>query len=203
MFSENEVATLVEIPEILAKLGPAKTEFLESEAPLFEISDHDFLALVLMTPSVGVALANGSVSLFEELALNKMARRMSLGGFFLKMDPVVHAMNLLIKSFDSWEDRFFEIIRFTMDYAMDRSALEAEERHDFSDEMKMFAHDLMKVPHIFVNFLNSFVLTDESLTVGVRSISAVEFDKLKDIGARLELSDYPVFQTFLNTFEVK
>ncbi len=203
MFSENEVATLAEIPEISALLTPLKKEFCEAEAPYFDISNHDFLALVLMTPSVGVALANGSVSLFEELALNKMARRMSLGGFFLKMDPVVHAMNYLIKSFDKWEGRFYKVIRFIMDRTIDDTSLLAKERHDFSDEMKMFAHDLMTVPHIFVNFLNSFVLTDESLTVGVRSISEVEFKKLQNIGDRLDLSDYPVFKTFLNTFEVK
>jgi hypothetical protein len=203
MFSENEVATLAKIPEIAEKIQPLKQEFVETEASYMDISDHDFLALILMTPSVGVALANGSVSLFEELALNKMARRMSLGGFFLKMDPVVHAMNLLIKSFDQWEDRFFDIIRFTMDMTMDKTMLEAEERHDFEDEMKMFAYDLMTVPHIFVNFLNSFVLSDESLTVGLRSISRVEFEKLQDIGERLRLMKYPVFHTFLNTFEVK
>jgi hypothetical protein len=203
MFSENEVATLAEIPEIAEKVRPLKMEFIDSEASFMDISDHDFLALILMTPSVGVALANGSVSLFEELALNKMARRMSLGGFFLKIDPVVHAMNLLIKNFDSWESRFYEVIRFTMDVTIDKTMLEAEERHDFQDEMKMFAYDLMTVPYIFVNFLNSFVLSDESLTVGVRSISRVEFEKLQFIGERLALAKYPVFQTFLNTFEVK
>lgn len=203
MFSEYEIATLIEIPEINVALTPLKGEFINREAPMLDISDHDFLALVIMTPSVGVALANGSISLFEELALNKMARRMSLGGYFLKTDPVVHAMKFLIKRFDIWEERFFEMIRLTMDVSFDRKALANEKRRDFADPIKIFAQDLMGVPHIFVNFLSSFVLTDESLTVGQRSISSVEYNKLKDIGERLELMDFPVFQSFLDTFDVK
>ena len=51
-----------------------------------DLSEHDFLSLILMTPTVGIALANGSISLFEELALNKMARKMSKGGYFLKIN---------------------------------------------------------------------------------------------------------------------
>jgi hypothetical protein len=203
MFSEYEVATLIEIPEIAVALTPLKEQFIKQEASMLEISDHDFLALVLMTPSVGVALANASISLFEELALNKMCRRMSQGGFFLKTDPVVHAMKYLIKAFDRWEDPFFDMIRITMDVSFDRNMLQNESRRDFADPLKIFIQDLMNVPHIFVNFLSSFVLTDESLTVGERSISRVEFEKLKDIGNRLELSQYPVFQSFLGTFAVK
>ncbi len=203
MFSEYEVATLIEIPEISEAIIPLKEEFIKHEASMLEISDHDFLALVLMTPSVGVALANNSISLFEELALNKMARRMSHGGFFLKADPVVHAMKFLIKGFDRWEDPFYVMIRTAMDVSFDRSALRNENRHDFDDPVKIFTQDLMNVPHIFVHFLSSFVLTDETLTVGERSISKVEFEKLIEIGNRLELSEFPVYQSFLDTFDVK
>jgi len=203
MFSEYEVATMIEIRGIREVVTPLKDEFISKEAPMLDISDHDFLSLVLMTPSIGVALANGSISLFEELALNKMARRMSRGGFFLKADPVVHAMKFLIKSFGIWEPRCYAVIRKTMDITFNREMLIHEPDRVFEDPIKIFAHDLMHVPHIFVNFLSSFVLTDEALTVGQRSISAVEFDKLKDIGERLELKQFPVFQSFLDTFNVK
>ncbi len=203
MFSEYEVATMIEIEGIREAIIPLKDEFVSAEAPMLDISDHDFLSLVLMTPSVGVALANGNVSLFEELALNKMARRMSRGGFFLKADPVVHAMQYLIKSFDSWETKFYEVIQLTMDVTFDRKSLVSHQGSFLEDPIKAFAHDLMHVPHIFVNFLSSFVLTDEALTVGQRSISRVEFEKLEEIGNRLELQGFPVFQSFLTTFNVK
>jgi hypothetical protein len=204
MFSEYDVAILIEFEKINNALHPLKEDFIRDEAPMLDISDHDFLSLILMTPSVGVALANNSISLFEELALNKMARRMSRGGFFLKADPVVHAMKFMIKSFDKWEPRFYKVIRLTMDMSCDRSFLKSAERSmEFDDPIKLLAYDLMRVPHIFVNFMSSFVLTDESLTVGQRSISQVEFEKLQEIGNRLELMEFPVFQSFLNTFKVK
>ena len=61
-----------------------------------------------------MALANGSVSLFEELALNKKARKLSKGGYFLKKDPVVYAMKFLLDKYDIWEARFFEVLRLAM-----------------------------------------------------------------------------------------
>ena len=105
MFSENEVATLAEIPEISALLTPLKKEFCEAEAPYFDISNHDFLALVLMTPSVGVALANGSVSLFEELALNKMARRNLAGSLIAIGSTFVHLIYLTVNTVVAVRDR--------------------------------------------------------------------------------------------------
>ena len=70
MFSENEVAIMIEIPEVLETIITSRKEFIEKEANFLEISEHDFLSLVMMTPTVGMALANGTVSLLEELALN-------------------------------------------------------------------------------------------------------------------------------------
>ena len=71
MFSENEVGIMLENQSIHDTVKSLKEEFITKEARFLEIGDHDFLSLVLLTPSVGVALANGSVSLFEELSLNK------------------------------------------------------------------------------------------------------------------------------------
>ncbi len=99
---------MVEEPAILEATKALKQEFVNKEAEFLDISDHDFLALAMMTPTVGIALANGSVSLFEELALNKKARKLSKGGYFLKRDPVVDGMKYLIKDFDIWRNKFFE-----------------------------------------------------------------------------------------------
>ena len=82
MFSEYEVETFMKIPEVNERVKSLKKDFITSEAKFLEISDHDFLSLILMTPSVGVANANENISLFEEIVLNKMARKMSKGGLF-------------------------------------------------------------------------------------------------------------------------
>lgn len=203
MFSENEIATMVDIVKIDEAVASAKKSFIEEEANFLEISDHDFLALIMMTPAIGVALANGSVSLFEELALNKMARKMSKGGYFLKMDPVAHAMKFLIKSFDKWEDHFYEVINVCMEETIDHIKLKNLETAEMENPIQAFARELMNVPYIFVRFLSTMVLNDESDIVEQRSISQVEYDKILNIGERLKFDEVPVFRSFCKTFEVK
>ncbi|MEM1406576.1 MAG: hypothetical protein AAGG59_07370 [Bacteroidota bacterium] len=203
MFSENEIATMIEIPAIQEVTATVKNDFINQEANFLEISDHDFLSLIMLSPAVGVALANGSISLFEELALNKMARKMSKGGYFLKMDPVAHAMKFVIKNFQKWEPIFFDVVVKCMDSTIDRKVLMEIDGQDLGDPIKDFARDLMTVPYIFVRFLSTMVLNDESDIVEHRSISKVEFEKIQDIGAKLDIHETPVFKSFCGTFEVK
>ncbi|MBL3657298.1 hypothetical protein [Fulvivirga sediminis] len=203
MFSENEIATLVEIPEIRKVTLEAKQRFIEGEVSMLEITNHDFLSLIMMTPAIGVALANGSISLFEELALNKMARKMSKGGYFMKVDPVAHAMNYLIKNYMNWEQPFFEVIKQCMDHTFNKEQLLSMKSSDMVDPVQRFARDLMTVPYIFVRFLSTVILNDESDIVEQRSISKVEYEKILDIGEKLGLYDMPVFDSFCRTFEVK
>lgn len=203
MFSENEIATMIDIPAIKEVTSQSKTEFIAKEVELLEISDHDFLSLIMMTPAIGVALANGSISLFEELALNKMARKMSKGGYFLKTDPVAHAMKFLIGNFDNWESQFIDVIKTCMKATFDINALADQVGSGADDPVKCFARDLMNVPYIFVRFLSTMILNDESDIVEQRSISKVEFAKIIDLGDKLGLADIPVFQSFCKTFQVK
>ncbi len=203
MFSENEIATMIEIGEIRKATAETKEKFIREEANFLDISDHDFLSLIMVTPAIGVALANGSISLFEELALNKMARKMSKGGYFMKTDPVAHAMKFVVKNFGKWEEEFLAIIEICMDATFDRSQLQHIEGSASGDVVKDFARDLMKVPYIFVRFLSTMVLNDESDIVERRSISKVEYEKILNIGTQLHINAIPVFKSFCDTFEVK
>jgi len=198
MFTENEIATMIEIPEIHEVTVEVKKDFITNAANFLEINDHDFLSLVMMTPTVGMALANGSISLFEELALNKMARKMSKGGFFMKIDPVAHGMKFLIKSFDDWQDKFYKVIRKCMEVTFDVDAYK-----DFNEGGGEFSKMVMKTPYIFVRFISSFFLHDDSDVVDTRSISKVEYEKIEEIGSKLEIGNFPIFKAFCNTFEVK
>jgi len=203
MFSENEIATLIEIPDILDATIKARDAFKANQVEHLEINDHDFLSLVMMTPSVGIALANGSVSLFEELALNKMARKMSKGGYFMKIDPVCHAMKFLIQEYDKWELSFFEVIKIAMSITINKQVLDATESANLDHPIMSFARDLMGVPYILVRFMSSFFLHDEAEIVDERAISKVEFEKIIDIGNKLEIQELHVFKSFCNTFEVR
>ncbi|HNP17100.1 MAG TPA: hypothetical protein PKL31_01595 [Fulvivirga sp.] len=203
MFSENEIATMIEIPEVLDSVTAIRKAFIEKEANFLEISEHDFLSLIMMTPTVGIALSNGTISLFEELALNKMARKMSKGGFFLKVDPVAHAMKFLIKNYADWELPFYEVIKLCMSKTFDKNSLKKTGEIDESNLIIGFARELLQAPYAFVRFLTSFFLHDEAEIVEARSISKVEYDKIIDIGNKLEMSQYTVFNSFCKTFEVK
>ncbi len=203
MFTENEIATLIEIEKIKRPVVELKERFVREEAQLMEISDHDFLSLVMMTPAVGIALANGSVSLFEELALNKIARKMSKGGYFLKFDPVVQGLKYLIKRFSYWESPFYGLIKKAMESTFDEGKIMETGDTDNPPSLIGFSRDLMNVPYIFVRFLSLFFLQDEVEIVQVRRISAVEYAKVLDIGIKLDLDKFHVFQSFCHTFEVK
>lgn len=198
MFSENEIATMVEIPEVLEAITAVRKDFITNEANFLEISEHDFLSLIMMTPTVGMARANGSISLFEELALNKMARKMSKGGFFLKIDPVAHAMKFLIKNYEAWEGKFFDVIKLCM-----RHTFDTEELKNKGDANQPFAKAVMSAPYAFVGFISSFFLPGDAHVADEHSISKVEFEQIKDIGTKLELNEYALFNSFCNTFTVK
>ena len=204
MFNEYEIASFLEDPEISDAVAKKKKSFTSSEAEFLEISDHDFLSLIMMTPATGIALSNGNVSLFEELALNKMARKMSKGGYFLKVDPVAHAMKFLIKSYDIWELSFFEVIKLCMAKSFDYKKLQKPDAElDKEVSLYTFAQHLMLVPYGFVRFLSSFFLQDENNVTQERSISKVEYEKIKDMGIKLELDNIPIYQEFLKTFKIK
>lgn len=204
MFNEHEISSFLEDPEVMDEILKKKKDFITSEAKFLEISDHDFLSLIMMTPATGIALSNGSVSLFEELALNKMARKMSRGGYFLKQDPVAHAMKFLIKAYDKWELPFFEVIKLCMKKSFDFKKLaRLDSEYNPDAPIMTFAQHLMVVPYGFVRFLSSFFLHDENHVTQERSISKVEYDKIADMGRKLEFDNIPIFQEFLKTFQIK
>ena len=204
MFTENEISHIIENPEILEAVQQLKNDFRKKEAPYLEISDHDFFSLIMMMPSVGIALANGAISLIEEMSLNKKARKVSKGGYFRKKDPVVYAMKFLIKNAANWEDRFYEVIRLSMEKSFDMNVVIDNE----TDAAGLNDHDYKKLlcnsPYIFIRFLHSFFWDDdhENLTES-RRISKVEFDKVGLIGEKLGLDKTLIFRKFLDSFDVK
>lgn len=202
MITEYEIATIIENTNIKGEVSALKKRFLKAESPLYKMTDHDFLSLILLTPHVGLALANGSVSLFEELSLNKKARKFSKGGTFLRKDPVVHAMNLLINSFEKWEDEFLEALHSVMYQTFEKDHLLLKEEVE-NLPSEAFDHLIMKTPYIFVKYLKAFFLTEEDAITIERKINAVEYDKILFVGKKLELDEVAIFKLFCATFNVK
>ena len=138
------------------------------------------------------------------MALNKKARTISKGGYYLKKDPVVYAMSFLVKNASEWEDRFFQTIKLAMAKSFDKSLIEGEDLDSAKISEREFKKRLMNAPYMFIRFLHSFFWDDthEDLS-DKRRISKVEFKKVQEIGIKLDLSKTIIFRKFLDTFDVK
>lgn len=204
MFTENEVSALVAVPGIQEAINDLRKEFLKEEAPFLEISDHDFLSLVILTPSVGISLANGSVSLFEEISLNKKARKLSKGGYFMKKDPVVVGMGFLIKNYPLWSDRFCGLLRKLIDSTLDMEELQrsAVNTPEVSDEEFCLAG--LQSSFILIRYITSFFLDDEEEDlVAERNISRVEYDSLMETAKLVGFDRIPLFLKFTTKLKIK
>lgn len=204
MFTEFEIDTMMEIREIQQETFELKKYFIKNEAPYLDISDHDFFSLVMMAPTVGIAKADGKVTLFEELALNKKARKLSKGGYFMKKDPVVYAMKFVIKKFEDWEDNFYDLLRKTMHATFDMSSLETSEKIPEEVTYEEYKREVLRTPYALIRFISSFFLeNDEDIINSRRTIGKSEYLAIQSIGAKLDLDKILVFQMFVKTFDVK
>lgn len=205
MFTEYELDTLVGIPEIKEANFQLKKDFIKSEAPYLEISDHDFFSLVMMAPTLGIALADGKVSLFEELALNKKARKLSTGGYFMKKDPVVYAMKFLLKNYDKWSDKFMAVLKLAMEVSLQKEGLE-KKAFDQEEEVdyETYKMEVLRTPFIMIRFIASFFLeNDEEIISNERHCQKSEYRRMLEIAEQLGLTEIRIFQMFYRTFEVK
>ena len=204
MFTENEIDALILDPDIKEATEKLREEFIEQEAPFLEISVHDFLSLILMTPSVGIALANSSISLMEEMALNKKARKYSKGGYFLKQDPVVTAMGYLIKHYDIWSEIFYAHLKKLIGLMLDKDELmnSSIDAPDTTDEQ--YCVELLKSPFVLVRFISSFLSNaeNEDLSVG-RKIGKNEYDRTIEILDKVDLINIPLVKRHLVKLVVK
>lgn len=205
MFTEYEIETMVELPEVLEATQALKKDFCKNEAPYLEISDHDFFSLIMMAPTVGIALADGTVSLFEELALNKKARKLSKGGYFMKKDPVVYAMKFLLKKYDIWSDKFFNVLKVAMHVSFDMERLEKKK---FDEEAEVtypeYKKAVLNTPYILIRFIASFFLENDEEIISInRHIGRNEYLQMLKIGEQMGLNKLPVFQMFCKTFDQK
>lgn len=205
MFTENEVALILNNERVKDQVAVIKKDFVTTEAPYLEISDHDFLSLILLSPMVGIALANGKVGLFEELALNKKARKLSKGGYFMKKDPVVIAMGYLIKHYDTWEVKFIDVIKIIIEEMIDIITIKEINLSQSDHSAENFRREVIKAPYGFIRLLSSFFCADDDELINAegRNISRVEFDKIKELGEKMGMNAIPIYRHFIATYQVK
>ncbi|GJM30439.1 MAG: hypothetical protein DHS20C17_30740 [Cyclobacteriaceae bacterium] len=199
MLTENEVAQLLEIPEVKNVVQQLHHSFILEEPNLKSISVHDFFSGLLLSPSVALAQVDGTTSLFEELSLNKKARRFSKGGFLLQHDPVVKMIIHLQSSFTIWEQRFLTALHKIV------SVVVPEISHDSTTPNGNGASDnsFMHSSYILVRLLETFFLPVGEEITNKRRVSNLEYQKISSIAEVLQLSSVGSFKNFIRTFEVK
>ncbi len=203
MFTEYELETMSEIPEVLDAVQSLKKGFLKTEAPYLEITDHDFFSMVMMAPTVGIALADGNISLFEEIRLNKKARKLSKGGYFMKKDPVVYAMKFMIKNYPTWCDKFFEVLKTAIEKSCDISGVN-QGKIDLNEKVNYqeYKKEVLNSPYILIRFISSFFLeNDEDIINSNHQIKQSEYERMIVIGEKLGLGNLMVFEMFCQTFK--
>lgn len=203
MFTEYEIESMVEIPEVQEATQTLKKEFLKTEAPYLEITDHDFFSLVMMAPTVGIALADGKISFFEEMALNKKARKLSKGGYFMKKDPVVYAMKFLVKNYHNWCDKFYEVLKTTIEKSCDLGSVN-QGKIDINDQVNYqeYKKEVLNSPYILIRFIASFFLEDdENIINSKHRIGKNEYQRMIIIGEKLGLDNLIVYAMFCQTFK--
>ncbi len=198
MFTEAEIAVIIENQEIEKITDQLRKDFLEKTAPYFEISNHDFLSLILLSPVVGKAMANNNISFKEEMSLQKKARKLSKGGVFLSKDPVADCMKFLIKKFDQWEDEFYNAINKIFHVLFDKETLDKANDTPVSYQIRV-----MGAPYILVRFISSMFLEREEDILNPGRIRKIEWGKIKSIGEKTGLTELSLFNEFIEAFEVK
>ncbi|UZR94805.1 hypothetical protein [Chondrinema litorale] len=203
MITDSELVVLMEDQEVLKAVLKLKTDFLTSEMDFIHIGDDDFVSLVLLTPSIGIALSNNSISLYEELMLNRKARKLSRGSYFLKIDPISPAVNYLISNFEVWEDRFYDLIKLMLHTTLKDSPVISQAFFNKDARTGKLGRDILNAPYIFVKFLGFLFVEDVEDLLNKRGIEQAELKKVKYIGEKLGIAEAPVFQDFVESFELR
>ena len=202
MFTEYEIESMIAYPEVKEITQTLKKDFLKNEAPYLEISDDDFFSLIIMTPTIGIAMADGKISLFEEMALNKKARKLSKGGYFMKKDPVVYAMKFLIKNYYNWSDKFLDVLKETIKITCGEDNIKYVKPNDSEVDYNEYREAVLHSPYILIRFIASFFLeNDEDVINQNHKVGKEEYQRMILIGEKLELDQVSVFQMFCKTFK--
>lgn len=204
MLTETEIDSILQNQELKQEVYELKKRFLKEQAPYMEISDEDFLGLVILAPSIKLSLADGTVSFFEEVRLKRKARMFCKGKFrFFSKDPISVAMPFLIKNFSKWEKDFFDVLKDVLNKTLRQNKMFVHMLRTADVSSQDLTKDLLNAPNLLSGAMASiFVNRDEEL-IKSKNISKSQYEAIKEIGHLLELDQLPMFDKFVDTYSVK
>ncbi len=200
MLAPNELLLLLRHPDVKAGLDESFEKFCLAYPDAKEIDAENFFTLALLSPSIAMALANGYISFFEELSLERKAKSLNKHG---EMTNMGKSIKFLITHFDDWENEMYQLLHLVFNaYTLRNDKLTAI----WKDETYLTGDletDFLTAPYALVQLLNFLFLEDEEEMLNRRIISDLEFEKIKAVGEIVGLSNFPIFQSFVNSYDVR
>ena len=122
----------------------------------------------------------------------------------MKKDPVVYAMQFLIKKFDGWDNKFYDLLKLAIEKSFHYEGITKQKASAAEVSYAEYKREVLKQPYILIRFIASFFLeNDEEIISNERTIGKSEHASMEEIGAKLGLDDIPIFQMFCKTFTIK
>jgi hypothetical protein len=200
MLTGNELTALADDKEVKKAIQALRTDFNTLEKDFENIIEEDFIALIFLSPAVGLALANRQITFFEELMLNRKARQLSRHSYFIEKDPIVFAMKYLVIHFPAWENKFYAVIALILATILAKNEIVHESlianQHLDNEEL------ILDYPPLFVSLLAFLFLENEENFFNTRKVSVFDYKKILEIAKKLNITELPLFQRFYETFEV-
>jgi hypothetical protein len=196
-FHETEIAALLASRPVAAQVRQYKARW-----SLEHLSDSDFFAIVLLSPAVGLALANDNISLYEEMSLGKKARYFSKGGFFLRKGPVVEGLDRLIREFEALGPDCYALLALVIADMLAQYPAQSLPLADLELDLPDYRSILLSAPYFLTKLLAVIFLTEDEALLQPRSISRADYDELEHIGQQLGLAGTEAFRAFCQTYHL-
>jgi hypothetical protein len=111
-------------------------------------------------------------------------------------------MSFLIKSYDKWEDEFFKVLKEILKLTFQQNTLLRTMLETGDISSQNLNKDLLHAPLLFTRMLTSFFMNRDDELIKSKNISKLQFETIKDIGHKLEFDRLPLFEKFINTYNV-
>jgi hypothetical protein len=198
MLTYNELATLLEDGQLEAELAALKRQSSQELPLLQELNVLEFAVLVLLTPAVGIALAQGNISLFEELSLQRKIKRLLQD----RVEDMYKVLKSMLPFFAQYQDTYYQFIGKLIFNTFEKNPLFLEGLQKQLPTHSL-ALNLLHAPWILVKLLSFLFLEEDEQLTAPPTFSAAEFEKIVEIGRKTGISKLPLFEQFCNQITVK
>ncbi|TAF33511.1 MAG: hypothetical protein EAZ57_10335 [Cytophagales bacterium] len=203
MLNDIEINTLLLDSVVEQKLIMVRGVLADVNESLQLIPIQDILAVVLISPAIGIALANGKVSIFEELSLEHKLKFLTRRRSLARTDLAFTAFSVVMGGFDDLEDMLYDALKEIVNFSLNKQ-VEVKElllKEDLSQmEWNVVA---MNAPYFLIKMLKLIFFIDSQSNALEHTVLLIELEKIKSIGQSLELDQMPIFGKFCESFTLK